>query len=200
MSTPRRERERQRHRQEILDAASALLTERGPEGLTMDEVARRAEFAVGSIYRFFGSKEELIEAMVTDHLAPFFAEAAVLVESEGSFDDVFDRVLAAYFEFVRKVQPFFRVLLLAGGPHGAPTPRVVDAGVGWLEMVEALIERGQREGALVDEDPWVLATALVGMLEAFAKRAVFGLAVDEAVASRVIRRAVLVGFGRKEGS
>lgn len=41
----------------------------------MDEVARRAEFAVGSIYRHFASKEALIEAVVTDHLTPFFVEA-----------------------------------------------------------------------------------------------------------------------------
>jgi AcrR family transcriptional regulator len=32
----RRERERMRHRQEILAAAAELLRERGPDGLTMD--------------------------------------------------------------------------------------------------------------------------------------------------------------------
>lgn len=108
---------------------------------------------------------------------------------------MFDKFLASYFAFVQRVQPFFRVLLLAGGPGGAPTARMLDGGVGWIDTVAALVERGQRDGALVDEDPWLVATALVGMLEAFTKRAVLGVALDVSVASSVIRRAILGGFG-----
>lgn len=56
----RREREREQHRQEILDAAEAIFTERGIIGVTIEDIAKKAEFAVGSIYNFFSGKDELI--------------------------------------------------------------------------------------------------------------------------------------------
>lgn len=56
----RREREREQHRQEILDAAEAIFTERGITGVTIEDIAKKAEFAVGSIYNFFSGKDDLI--------------------------------------------------------------------------------------------------------------------------------------------
>ena len=56
----RREREREQHRQEILAAAEAIFTERGITGVTIEDIAKKAEFAVGSIYNFFSGKDELI--------------------------------------------------------------------------------------------------------------------------------------------
>jgi AcrR family transcriptional regulator len=44
----------------IIDAALEALAEDGAEGLTMVDVARRAETSIGTLYRHFGDKEELI--------------------------------------------------------------------------------------------------------------------------------------------
>ncbi len=56
----RRERERELHRQEILDAAEEIFSVKGLAGSTIEDVAKKADFAVGSIYNFFGGKEDLI--------------------------------------------------------------------------------------------------------------------------------------------
>ena len=56
----RREREREQHRQEILEAAEAIFSEKGISGTTIEDIARRADFAVGSIYNFFTGKDDLI--------------------------------------------------------------------------------------------------------------------------------------------
>ncbi len=47
----------------ILDAAAALFAERGYEATTMTEVAARSRTAIGSLYRFFPTKEALAEAL-----------------------------------------------------------------------------------------------------------------------------------------
>jgi AcrR family transcriptional regulator len=46
----RRERERLARRREILEAARKVFAARGYEGSTLDEVAREAEFAKGTLY------------------------------------------------------------------------------------------------------------------------------------------------------
>ncbi len=201
MAVGRRERERMRHRKEILDAATALMEERGPDGLTMDEVARRSEFAVGSIYRHFRSKNELVEAVIGEHLGPFFEEVRRISSAEGRFEDLFDEFLAAYVQAVRQTRHVWRALLLIRDDGVGVSGPIVGTLAGleplivYFDALEALIERGQAEGLLVDEDPWVLVGAVHGMLEAFVRRSIIGLEVDFDTAVRVVRRAVVRGFG-----
>jgi AcrR family transcriptional regulator len=55
-------RDAERNRQRILDAAAEVFTERGL-GVSLDEIARHAGVGVGTVYRRFGTKEELVEAL-----------------------------------------------------------------------------------------------------------------------------------------
>jgi len=65
----RRERERQRHREEILAGAERLFAEKGFHATTMEDVAAAAEFAVGTIYNFFASKEQLYHTLIGERFA-----------------------------------------------------------------------------------------------------------------------------------
>ena len=56
----RREREREQHKQEILNAAEEIFATRGFGDATIEEIAKKADFAVGSIYNFFNGKNDLI--------------------------------------------------------------------------------------------------------------------------------------------
>jgi AcrR family transcriptional regulator len=84
----RRERERDRHREEILDAALRVLSARGIDGLTIEGVAREAEFAVGSIYRHFSSKEEMVESLFVHLTQPLFSEVEALAAASDPFENV----------------------------------------------------------------------------------------------------------------
>jgi TetR/AcrR family transcriptional regulator len=66
---PRREREKLRQRREILGIALTLFTEKGFHGVSMHEVAGKAEFAIGTLYKFFQSKEDLYKALVLEQCA-----------------------------------------------------------------------------------------------------------------------------------
>ncbi|HAO20045.1 MAG TPA: TetR/AcrR family transcriptional regulator, partial [Desulfobacteraceae bacterium] len=46
---PRREREKLRQRREMLDAALKLFSEKGFHNVSMHEIARNAEFAIGTL-------------------------------------------------------------------------------------------------------------------------------------------------------
>lgn len=60
---PKRERGRQRVAA-IMDAAVAVFSEKGYDAATMTEIAARSATAIGSLYRFFSTKEALAEALL----------------------------------------------------------------------------------------------------------------------------------------
>lgn len=62
----RKEREQTRHRQEILTAAENVFVRKGFFNTTMNEIARAAEFGVGTIYQYFSSKEELYTTLILE--------------------------------------------------------------------------------------------------------------------------------------
>jgi AcrR family transcriptional regulator len=57
----------ERNRQRILKAASEAFNERGLE-VSLDEIARYAGVGVGTVYRRFRTKEELVEALFVDRI------------------------------------------------------------------------------------------------------------------------------------
>lgn len=65
---PQRERGRLRV-QAILDAAAAVISEKGFAAATMTEIAARANTAIGSLYRFFPTKDVLADALSQRFLA-----------------------------------------------------------------------------------------------------------------------------------
>jgi AcrR family transcriptional regulator len=60
-------RDAERNRQRILRAASEVFTECGLE-VSLDEVARQAGVGVGTVYRRFQTKEELVEALFVERI------------------------------------------------------------------------------------------------------------------------------------
>lgn len=63
----RRERERLRHRDEIMEAATALFAENGYHQTTVQMIAERADFSVGYLYKHFESKEQIYLAALEFH-------------------------------------------------------------------------------------------------------------------------------------
>ncbi len=59
----RKERERRRHKQEILETALRLFSAKGFHAVSMQEIAEASEFAVGTLYNFFENKEELFNKL-----------------------------------------------------------------------------------------------------------------------------------------
>jgi AcrR family transcriptional regulator len=72
-------RDAERNRQRILKAASEVFTEFGLD-VTLDEVARHAGVGVGTVYRRFGTKEDLVAALFEDRVDAIAALAERAVE------------------------------------------------------------------------------------------------------------------------
>lgn len=62
-ATTRKEREKERRKAQILEAAQEVFRRKGYQATTMDEVAEEAEFSKGTLYLYFGSKFALFSEL-----------------------------------------------------------------------------------------------------------------------------------------
>lgn len=166
---PRRRRKDARPA-EIIAAAMELWKERGFAATRLEDVAKGAGVAKGTIYRYFPSKEALFEAAVEDRITHSVEQAQRdTLTSTAPTEDI----LIQYFERIRDEMVeggsfiFLKVLLAEG--HRFPDlvaryeQTVLRRGI---EAVRAILRRGVERGDLrpeaLDYDPrLVMAPAMM---------------------------------------
>ena len=76
----RREREKLWQRREMLSAALDLFSTKGFHNVTMREVAKESEFAIGTLYKFFKNKEDLYKSLVFEQADRFHEALTKAIE------------------------------------------------------------------------------------------------------------------------
>jgi TetR/AcrR family transcriptional regulator of autoinduction and epiphytic fitness len=148
----KRDLQRRDQRARILDAARRLFAKRGPEDVTMSEVARAAKVARATVFNHFGSKHALIEGITEDVLAYYLGMLEnALAERETpvpvlirSLFELMGLGIEADRRFYRSV---FREIakVRLGVDEGGPGQR---AGREALERLTQLMTRGQARGEI----------------------------------------------------
>jgi len=75
-ATPIRRRQKEARPQQLLDAALMLFVEKGFAATRAEEVAQRAGVSKGTLYLYYPSKEELLKAVIREHLSSRIAAGA----------------------------------------------------------------------------------------------------------------------------
>jgi AcrR family transcriptional regulator len=142
----------------ILDACADLLDEVGYDDLSTRAVAQRAGVPIGSVYRFFGNKRQMADALagrnlerfterVTERLKTAGGEAASRSGGDGSgggggWRTAMDAVLDEYLVMKRTAPGFslvdFGNQIPVGTRHAEPNHRVADR---LTEMLSGYIDR-----------------------------------------------------------
>lgn len=78
-----------RNRARILAAAEEVFAEKGPAGST-EEVAARAEVAIGTVFRHFPAKQDLLQAIMKDLLGRLTSEVEKLIAEGDPATALFD--------------------------------------------------------------------------------------------------------------
>ncbi|MEU0486769.1 TetR/AcrR family transcriptional regulator [Streptosporangium sp. NPDC006013] len=77
-----------RNRERILAAAEAVFAERGPSAST-EEVAARAGVAIGTVFKHFPTKQELLQAIMKDLLGRLDRDMAALAADDAPGEALF---------------------------------------------------------------------------------------------------------------
>jgi AcrR family transcriptional regulator len=112
LTTPERALRRKRRREELLDVADRVIQARGP-GVSMDEIAAEAGITKPILYRHFGDKDGLYEALTRRYVDELASALRPAVRAE----DPRSRLAAAidaYLAYVEREPERYRFLLHAG--------------------------------------------------------------------------------------
>lgn len=151
-----------RSRTKILSAATELLVEAGPRGVTVDAVAERSGVAKSTLYRHWCSVSELL-VDVMRHNVPH--------ETVVDLDAGFEAALRAWVDGVvtaMSAPDWIRIMpaLIELRRHSPDVAELLEADFDdKLQVVASILELGRREGRLpAGLDPRVVTDTLVGPL------------------------------------
>jgi AcrR family transcriptional regulator len=136
-----------RNRERIIQAARARFAEQGLEA-QIDEIARDAEVGVGTVYRHFPTKDDLIAALAAAH----FEAVAALARECLAEPDAWD----AFSGYMRRAAALHAEDLALSEAMASRPAMMGDAAraAGMPELIEELVERAKREGVVRADADW----------------------------------------------
>lgn len=137
-------------------AAEKVFGEKGYESAHMQEVAAEAECAIGTLYLYFKSKDDLFNAMVTRHTNAI-AEILTVALAQGKDPlDKLRRKTEAILSYFNDHKAFFRLFYTAS-PGGRAYVRsnlrdgALESYLDFKRKEEAVVRKGQAKGQIRDD-------------------------------------------------
>lgn len=176
----RRQRERQRHRDEIVDAAMRLFSEKGFHNVSMQEIAAEAEFATGTVYSFFDSKEALYLEIMNEVADNVLSVVQPFLDGQADEREKLAGFIRASVRVFRENSAAIRLFLRANQRPVSQigTTRFSKTAIKVHDTLQARLRQvyaaGVRKGTFRAFDPRVVALALDAALRAI----IFSVAED----------------------
>jgi AcrR family transcriptional regulator len=136
-----------RNQEAVIAAAKKLFADQGLDA-QMPDVARAANVGVGTVYRHFATKDDLIAALVAERFERLAESVRENLETEDPWDG-----FCGFIRFATRIQADDRGLCEVMGSR----PEVMDAAAraaGLPELCEALVRRAQDSGQLRRDIEW----------------------------------------------
>ena len=169
-AVPRKVRDKLLRRADILRAATRVFAERGFHKATMSDIAKQAEYAVGTIYLYFKDKQALYLALTDEKLDELIKRVKDrIARSHGSMEKIralIDEELT-YFE---ENEDFFRIYfsqrsLDRWAIKDKPSRETMEKMMKFLDYISEIIKKAQEEKVIKSElDPKRTAHLLGGMI------------------------------------
>ena len=156
----------ERRRSEVVDAAARVFAGRGYHATSMQDLTEATGLAAGGLYHYIGSKEQLLVAICDELMAPLLERARELRAEERAPEDELRGLVRAWVEHVEAHRDHMLVFqqerhVLEHGPQW----RAVRASRKEFEqLLDAVLERGERAGAFRFADRRLALLALLGMV------------------------------------
>jgi AcrR family transcriptional regulator len=154
---PRADAERNRTR--LIEVAKAAFTAQGPQ-VTLEEIARSAGVGIGTLYRHFPTRDEMVEAVYRHEVEQLAAAAGRLLQTQAPVE-----ALRAWMGLFIDYIATKRIIVPALNSLARGTSELfASSGEQIKSAVSLLVERGVANGDLrPDIDPLDLLYALVGV-------------------------------------
>jgi AcrR family transcriptional regulator len=197
LDAPRSWQRRKSHRRgEILAAARACLEAVGQQGASVEMIGRRAGVSEATVYKYFGSKHELLGAVIEAWMVPVTEELRVDVEAASSIEARLFVMARRHLAEMRRNPRIHEVVyreLRWTDYRGSAFHRYNQAYAGIFRSVfDAAMKKGELSA---DLDVQLCRDLFYGGLEHLGQRTFFsGREIDLDEAARNYSRTVLLGW------
>lgn len=153
----------------IFRSTLALIRDYGFHGCPMSRIAQDAEVAIGTIYHYFDSKDELILELYKYNSEQI--QQAIMAEYNPN-DLYIERLFTLWHNLVWHYIRFPDVLSFMEQFYSSPFPKMIctEKGVTLQDQISFLIQEGIDAGHLKNIDINILSSAFIGTVIATAKR------------------------------
>ena len=165
----RRERERAFRVRLMLEAAEGVFAAHGFDGSSIEEIAGRAEVAIATLYKHFGSKEAIFAALVEHRQDEFLREIEAFARRGDTAAVQLDRLVEGVFRYFDEHADTFRIYL--GATNGFPWrirsslgERAFAKYQSFLGLLCHFIQAGMDASAWPTSDAQRLAVAVMGCI------------------------------------
>lgn len=150
-------------REEILDAARKVFAERGFKGTTIADIAEEAGIALGTIYLYFASKDDVFAAL-NQRLNELILQATVAVKPGKTVEETTRRYVGSIFQACGENRDLVRLVVLNADPESAASKRMRKASQEGNKPLTASFTNGMRTGAVRQGDPAIMASLVSGVV------------------------------------
>jgi AcrR family transcriptional regulator len=161
------DRRNKNSRNRIIKAATRVFAEKGYHLSTVDEIARAAGVAKGTVYYNFPSKAGMFTAAVTEGMESIMERVKGELESDLPFARHFARLveanLSVYLEHRDLARIFFNEL--SSGIEDQVLQQIDAVRDRYIDFIAELLQRGQQLGYIRPIDPRLAAVGIVSLLD-----------------------------------
>jgi AcrR family transcriptional regulator len=152
-------------REEILSAAAGIISEKGFDATSMQDIATAVNLQKASLYHHFASKQEILLALLDNALSILTSRLEVVSEANLPATEKLRQAMVAYLDIISAQQNLASVLLLE---YRSLPPNLRKQHVIRRDQFEHiwrdLIEEGMAAGIFNCDDPSLAGRAILGVL------------------------------------
>ena len=156
---------------EILAAARQILEQRGPEAMTMEEIAAAAGVAKGTLYLYFQSKDDLILALINQVGENIIQDMEASLQAPGTPPEKLMRVVSVLLEYLNRERLLFPIyarelLRWEEKPREGFRRRYQELEEEFVALVTRLFAEGIAAGQFIPANPRLLSFLIRGLVRA----------------------------------
>lgn len=162
----RKEREKNKRRQDIIEAARKVFSKKGFINATIDEIAEEAELSKGTIYTYFTNKDELFVRNMLAGIDDLVEEVSRAASLKKGPEEKLDAIATTYYEYYRTHPDYFRMFMylfydeVRGTLPADLVKEINDKATYSLKIVAGVVQEGIDQGIFRPESPWRVANLM----------------------------------------
>ncbi|MEZ4802101.1 MAG: TetR family transcriptional regulator [Gelidibacter sp.] len=132
---------------QILEATEKLFAENGFDGTSVRQISKAADINIAMISYYFGSKEKLLEALLTYRMSDFRMQLESAISKSNDYFEVLDDIVSLIVKRIHRNRRTHKIINFeySNGCRNIDFDSYVENKKENLKVIENFVNRGQKE-------------------------------------------------------